>query len=331
MLLICLVTCRAARADDNDAPRGTTAATVTLDLRARLGDGEPASSKIYSSYFDLRSDALLGRGRYVNLRGIREYGRFRYEEANLEWELRAGRSAVSDGTPVRLQAGIIRVPFGIYDSRETYASGLIAYPLPRSDYAYDAVDWSVPGADVVATRGNFQAEASAFSGLAGGTWANYNRMQGQTLRLQMYAPPNLILGVSGWTGNQAPYPQVTERERTAAGGVDWRFTQSHLVLRGELIAGTLAGDRMHGGYFDVYYRLPGIETVTLVGRVEGLKPATDQPASRQATVGARWSLGPEWTLSGNYVRNNLARAYGFTWTDPTRAGGAVVFQLLRRF
>src|SRR5690349_4140545 len=34
----------------------------------------------------------------------------------------------------RLQLGLIRLPFGIYDNRETYASGLIDYPMPRVDY-----------------------------------------------------------------------------------------------------------------------------------------------------------------------------------------------------
>src|SRR5207249_2767821 len=45
----------------------------------------------------------------------------------------------------RAQAGVIRIPFGVYDYRETYASGIIDYPMARLDYGDNSVDWGVPG------------------------------------------------------------------------------------------------------------------------------------------------------------------------------------------
>ncbi len=49
------------------------------------------------------------------------------------------------GTAGRAQAGLVRLPFGIHDTRETYASGLIDYPLARGDYFYHSLDWGAPG------------------------------------------------------------------------------------------------------------------------------------------------------------------------------------------
>ena len=103
-------------------------------------------------------------------------------------------------------------------------------------------------------------------------------------------------------------------------------------LRGEVIAGSIAdARRLRGGYLDAYYRLPGIETVTLVGRVEALKPDDNVPESRQLTLGARWTAARDWTLSANWRRNNLKHAYTFTWTPSAEGRGDIYFQVLKTF
>ena len=90
------------------------------------------------------------------------------------------------------------------------------------------------------------------------------------------------------------------------GGADTRFALSHLVLRGEFLAGAPGGDTTRGGYVDAYYRLPGVSSVALVGRAEALKPSTHEPAARQMTVVFRYVVSPLWTFSTNYQCNNRA-------------------------
>ena len=70
------------------------------------------------------------------------------------------RTGAEDGG--RVQAGLVRLPFGIYDPRETYASGLIDYPMPRGDYYYHSVDWGAPGVAWSGGPAHLQIEAAGF-------------------------------------------------------------------------------------------------------------------------------------------------------------------------
>ena len=60
----------------------------------------------------------------------------------------------------RLRAGIVQIPFGISDTRETYASGIIDYPMARGDYGYNSVDWGAPGVSWLGGSPNLQIEAA---------------------------------------------------------------------------------------------------------------------------------------------------------------------------
>jgi hypothetical protein len=311
------------------ASDGPVATEVTLDLRSLVPDQGKTKSLLHSSAFSLQTrDGLIPGAWRVNVLGLNQYGAFRWQQATVETDVKGGTGS---SLPQRLQAGILRIPFGIYDFRETYASGLIDYPMPRVDYAYNAVDWGAPGAQWTGGTSTVQVEAAAFDGQGIGVWGNLNGVDGAALRLQTYAPPGLVLGVSGWSGHLEEYPGQGTRERVDLAGIDWRYTIPNLLLRGEAITGTMAGSHTKGAYLDAYYRIPGAERLTLVARGEMLKPDTVQPESQQITLGCRWNLGPDWTLATNWRRNNLLHAYHFTWTPPTHGRGDLLFQALRRF
>jgi hypothetical protein len=302
---------------------------VTLDLQTRVPDQGKPSPLLHSSSFSLRTQSGLLPGAFrVNVLGLNQYGAFRWQQATVETELPASKEGA---LPQRVQAGIIRVPFGIYDYRETYASGLIDYPMPRLDYAFNAVDWGAPGVQWTGGTAAAQVEAAAFNGRGMGVWGNVNGVDGGVVRLQTYAPPGLVLGFSGWIGHLEEFPGHGTRSDVRLCGIDWRYTKPHLLLRGEALLGSFANSNTHGAYLDAYYRLPSNERLTLVARAEALKPDTVQPEARQITLGCRWNPGPDWTFAANWRRNNLLHAYHFTWTPPTRGHGDLLFQVLRRF
>lgn len=234
----------------------------------------------------------------------------------------------------RLQLGLVRLPFGIYDTQETYASGLVGYPLPRSDYGLTSVDWGVPGAKWSGGSPGLQFEAAGFAGRAAGIWGNYNDLGGGALRLQTYTG-GAIVGVSHWEGYFTQPVRgyggpVSQRTAVSISGIDLRFTRPHLLLRGELLAGAMGGKQMLGGYLDLYYHLPKFQRVTLVARAEELRPNPDEPAGRQLTLGVRYTAAPDWILSVNWSRNNFDRAYQDTWTPYSGKSGALLLQVYHK-
>src|SRR5262249_45378443 len=140
----------------------------------------------------------------------------------------------------RVQLGMIRLPFGIYDYRETYASGLIDYPMPRVDYGLNAVDWGVPGAKWSGGPPAFQLEAAAFNGSSYGVWINIANVNGAAFRVKIYIH-DLILGASRWDGYlRLPVfgpsgPMGFKHRDVHINGLDIRYTRPHLLVRGELL------------------------------------------------------------------------------------------------
>ena len=120
--------------------------------------------------------AGVAPGLNLNLTGGHRFGSFVPQQAMLEKQW---------GTN-RVQAGLVRMPFGIYNSRETYASGLIDYPMPRSDYAYHSVDWGAPGVAWSGGSPRIQIEAAYFNGRSSGLWGNQNPVGGASARVQTY-------------------------------------------------------------------------------------------------------------------------------------------------
>ena len=300
------------------AARGVIAGEIDLDLRARIAAVGQSGANLHAT--TLRLGADLGPGLRVRAYGAHRYGYFAAQEVVVEkeWGGNAGRA----------QAGLVRLPFGIYDPRETYASGLIDYPMPRGDYYYHSLDWGVPGAAWSGGPPQAQVEAAGFSGRGTGIWDNHARVRGGAARAQTYLG-DAILGLSRWDGaleDDSTTPAIQPVHMT---GLDLRYTKTQLLVRGEYLFGTLAGDHTRGWYVDAYYRLPQHEHWSLVGRLERLKPGDDDAESRQLTVGVRWVATKEWTLAANWRHNN-GLVYSPNWTPSAPKGGDVLLQAYRR-
>src|SRR3569833_936313 len=138
---------------------------VDLDLRTRTASNGHSYPEVYSA--GIRLDAKLTSSLSATVDADRLYNSNLIHEAAVEFDTRDGR----------LRGGLIRVPFGIYDTRETYASGLINYPIVRSDYEYNAVDWGAPGVVWIGGVPKLQVEAAAFQGGSSGDW-NYKNYTG---------------------------------------------------------------------------------------------------------------------------------------------------------
>jgi hypothetical protein len=231
----------------------------------------------------------------------------------------------------RLQLGLIRLPFGIYDYKETYASGLIDYPMPRVDSGQTGVDWGVPGAMWVGGTPALQIEAALFEGKATGVWGNLNRIGGDSLRAQTYAR-DIVIGASRWDGTMdlpdfsAPYAGAIKHTQVHLSGLDARYTRPHLLLRGEFLFGTMGGEQMRGWYLDTYYHLPKYEKFTLVSRVEEMRPSSKSPTGRQLTLGTRYTATQAWIFSLNWRINNMNKGYQGTWTPYAGRGGNFFIQ-----
>ena len=298
------------------SPRVTS--ELDLDLRARVAAYGASGSKLHTTALLVGTD--LGQGLRVQLYGTHRYGFFAMQKAFVEKDW--------GGTAGRAQVGLVRLPFGIYDPRETYASGLIDYPMPRGDYYYHSVDWGVPGVAWSGGSSRLQVEAAALDGHGTNVWDTQTHVRGLAGRAQTYAG-DAILGVSRWDGAIQDIPTSPTRHAVHMTGLDLRYTRTQLLVRGEYLFGTLAGDHMRGWYLDGYYRLPQLPHWSLVGRVERLKPGAAYPESRQLTLGARYVLSPEWTLAANWRRNN-GPFYAPTWTPNAPRGGDVYLQAYHR-
>ena len=309
---------------------------AAFDLRARTGIGSGAMQKPlrtpHTSSARIRAD--LGGGLSAEAWAADRYAGLGVLQATLEKEWSGGSES---GRSQRLAIGILPLPFGVWDTRETYASGLIDYPLARSDYALHSVDWAVNGARYTAVLSpRLQIEGAAFAGRATGLWNNHNQVSGGVLRVQTYLPnaPGgaLILGASRWDGRQTTTFEDTNARAVHLNGLDARFTRPHLTLRGEFLWGTLAGDAMRGAYLDAFYHLPGLGGKwTLAARGEIFEWQPNVNAARQVTLGARYIATPEWTLAVNWRRNYLAPNYApNAWTPRSARGGDLLFQIYRK-
>jgi hypothetical protein len=206
---------------------------------------------------------------------------------------------------------------------------LIDYPMPRGDDTYHSVDWGVPGMSFSGGTPLLQVEAAGFSGKSSGIWDNQNIVRGGALRLQTYTH-DLILGVSRWDGALQSDPTYSQMQPVHLNGLDVRYTQPHLLLRGECLFGELGGDHEWGWYLDAYYHLPQLAKWTVTGRLEQFKPGSDYPLSHQVTLGVRYVASPQWTLVLNWRSNNAASSDQETWTTEAGKSGDVFLQVYHK-
>jgi hypothetical protein len=291
---------------------------VDLDLRSFAASRGVSSTGLSTA--SLRLNAPVAPGSSLGFYTRREYGQYVTQQFALE----------EDWKTNTLQVGLVRLPFGIYDDRETYASGLINYPIVRSDYGSNSVDWGVPGVKWSGGGPKLQIETAAFGGRSAGVWNNQQEVDGVAERAQTYIG-TLILGVSRWDGYfDTSWKNHTLRNDTHINGLDMRYTLSHLLLRGEYITGTEGMDFSRGWYLDTYYRLPGLEKFTAVARIEELKPDDSMPDGHQVTLGLRYTADSEWIYSVNWNINNLDEAYPYPWTTYSGDQGQLTLQVYRR-
>lgn len=284
------------------------------DFRSRLAGTGGTRSLLYDGSVRLAFDPADKT--HVDLLASRKWGSMQLQHASITEDLR--RST--------LEAGVIRLPFGIYDLRETYATGIIDYPIARVDYGLNSVDWGVPGAKWVGGSPDLQVEAAAFEGRAAGVWCNLNNVGGAAIRLQT-GMKDAIIGVSRWDGYFDTNWGGNTRNTAHVNGLDLRYTRPHLLIRGEYLFGTL-GERMEGAYLDLYYHLPKFAKWTLAARAEMLRPGPDDPTKQQLTLGVRYTSSPQWIFAVNWRRNNAG--YTPSWTPLSGSRGDWYFQIYRK-
>ncbi len=312
---------------------------MDADFRVRSNSNGQTIGGFYNlglrSYITLPQDFaidLYANRRSPHMFNLQSSGDVLFQQASLQktWGLN------------RVQGGLIRLPFGIYDYRETYASGIIDYPLARVDYALNGVDWGAPGGKFTTSipkLSNLQIEVAGLSGDASGPWGNRNTLNGVVERIQIYQK-DLIVGLSRWDGNldvpltgygggySGSFSPVVARSPVRINGIDWRYTRPHLVVRGEYIFGTLAGNQTHGTYADVYYHLPKYDQITFVGRAEGFRAATGRAYRKQLTLGVRYTASPSWIFSMNWRINTDPGPNAYTWAPFTGNSGELWLQTM---
>lgn len=295
----------------------STTIDINLDFRSRFSQEGTSGSLLHTSAFRVKSD--LGKGFNAQFLGLDQYAGFGVQQAVIDKEWKGQRA----------QAGIVRIPFGIYDYQETYASGLIDYAIPRVDYIFNSVDWGAPGAMYVGGSPNLQIEAAAFEGRGMGIWTNPCNIGGAAARLQTYMG-GIILGASHWNGY---FDHTTlgpnTRETVRMNGFDFRYAFKGLRLRGEYLFGRFDNDYTHGFYVDGFYQLPFFQKMTLVGRWEAMRPGGTDPYGKQVTLGFRYTLSSDWVFALNWRKNNGAQSYAPRWSLTSGGGGDVFFQVYR--
>lgn len=318
----------ACGAHSQDTPPPRPYLEMDLDARTRITAGGKQRTGLYSGSLSLKDEIapnltleVIGSRKEPHLLILPASGSFLIQQATIEKEWKSQRA----------QLGVIRIPFGIYDYKETYASGLIDYPMPRVDFSQTGVDWGVPGGMWVGGTSALQIEAALFSGKAVGPWGNLNRLGGGTVRAQTYVK-DLVVGASRWDGFidlpdfSSQYAGAYNHTQVHLTGVDMRYTRPHLLLRGEFLFGTMGGDQMRGWYLDTYYHLPKYEKFTLVSRVEEMRPTSKSPTGRQLTLGTRFTATQDWIFSLNWRINNMNKGYQGTWTPYAGRGGNFFIQ-----
>ncbi len=313
-LLLCLTAaCGIAHAQ----AASPTAVELDLDLRTRLAAVSGSGTRL--NIAALRASTGITPDLHFEVYGTRKYAGYVVQQAFIE----------KDSGMNRYQLGMVRLPFGIYDTRETYASGLIDYPMPRGDYAYHSVDWGVLGVQWSGGSPTLQVEAAGFGGRSSGIWDTQQTVRGGALRLQTYKG-DWIVGASRWDGSLQALPTAPGMQPVHLNGFDVRYTRPHLLLRGEYLFGEISGDHEQGWYLDAYYHLPALAKWTLAARVEQLKPGTDYALSHQVTLGVRYVASPQWTLVLNWRRNNAASTYHPAWTTYAGGDGDVFLQVYHK-
>jgi hypothetical protein len=228
-------------------------------------------------------------------------------EAYGEW---AGR-----GQQARL--GRFQVPFGIYNRSELYYVGLVYDPLIRY-YPYQGphLGGSANGLGYVRTLGAWQVEAALFGRGSDVGAVVPNGGQG-AMRIQRFTG-SLIVGLSAYRDRVPPGAEYPGEAHFL--GLDFRYSRPSLILRGELVAGTVPRGSPKGFYLDALYHPVALNRVTFVGRIEAVRgqPDTGGLYQRQ-TIGLKWeatrgvAVALNQLFEPSHIRSGLRGTTLYLW------------------
>ena len=218
-----------------------------------------------------------------------------------------------------VRGGQYRTPFGIYTRSDHAYQGFLRAPLVRyDDYWSVSNNFLERGLNVVAGTPRLQVEASVGTP---GDIGEARRRGGlsATIRGQAY-DKSLVVGVSRISSR--PYaPARFATGRLSFTGVDGRFAQGGVIVRGEWIHGRpWSAPETTGWYVDGFVHRRFMGPVTAIVRAERLKYASPRPftyhdetftewVAHRQTVGARVRLPAGFTAQIGVLRQSplLAR------------------------
>jgi len=239
-------------------------------------------------------------------------------------EAYAERVFQPDKAIVSVRGGRYRTPFGISSASDQGYTGFLRPPLIRYEsYASLSNDYLEQGADFVVGVPRLTLETSFGSP---GDVGEIERGSGlsTTLRVQGSAGP-FIGGVSYIRHHAFEAPEAPDFRATAT-GIDFRFMQHGVQVRGEWISGQPVDDATNDGwYVDTLIHLVGMGPVTAIARIERLAvvDAGDEETSTRQTIGGRIRLPAGFSLNVNVVHRGGAQAVeyskgaldvGLTWS-----------------
>jgi hypothetical protein len=209
------------------------------------------------------------------------------------------------GALLGARVGRFRTPFGIHTRSDYGYCGFVRPPLIRYDgYFALSNNWLENGATFTAGIPSLFVEASVSRPHDIGSSHRRPGTDG-SIRVQGYRGP-LIVGVSHARSN--PYlPQRFAIGRQAFTGVDLRFAQSGVQLRGEMLKGHSheGGVSTLGWYLDALVHRAGMGPFTALLRAESLDYDAEPIRAREAkrfTMGMRVRWPQAVTTQVNYMR-----------------------------
>ena len=264
---------------------------------------------------DTGNDAFGAAYPYLNnVQVIEAYGERIFRPSDAVLDIRAGR---------------FRTPFGIYNASDHAYMGFLRSPLVRY-LAYESSlsnNFLEHGADVVVgvPRLTFETALGAPADVGKATRASgldtLFRVQGS------YGP--FIVGVSHLQNHASGTPEYSSGSSSfsaTATGIDVRWMQSGVQLRGEWISGKPTEDATNNGwYVDALIHRVGMGPVTAVARIEQLSvtdEGEDTDQGRQ-TIGSRVRVLEGLSLNVDVVHRSgefptkfhgTALDLGITWT-----------------
>ena len=206
------------------------------------------------------------------------------------------------GYLVGIRAGRYRTPFGIYARSDHGYSGFVRAPLIRYGGNYALSNTAMEtGLNLLVGTPALSIETSVGVPFDAGYDPRPATLDA-VVRAQAFHGP-FIVGASYL--NTRPYEEGDHvHGRTAFGGIDARWMQGGVQLRGEWLFGrSFDGVSTHGGYVDAIVHRAGMGPVTAVTRLEQL----DYEAGPFSTFLRRFTVGGRVRLPGTLsVQVNLA-------------------------